>query len=282
MTGRYYFFQGPVQKILDAMDRGQSTVAVSLDLNRSVRSFEIQAGRLVLEKGLTVEKDRLEAIAPVENKVFLLRDKELSPLEVRSEGYYKLVPTRTAPTLEINGIKMHRSKDIDPLEDARLKAGKIARSGDVVLDTCGGLGYSALAVLRAGARKVVSTEKSPEVVRIRSLNPWLTHSRYKEGIHLINADIFQYIRGLEKESFDAVLHDPPRFTSATGNLYGKEFYGHLFRVMRPNGRLFHYTGSPSRIKHGDRFMKNAIKRLETAGFGRLEFHVRLQGILGLK
>ena len=282
MAGLYYFSRDPILKILKAMERGTGSVRVSLDLNLTLQEFKIQTNRLMLENDLAVEREQLEAVAPVEGKIFLFRDQELFPVEVRSGGYYKLVPTQTAPTLEINGIKMHRSKDIDPLEDARLKAGKIVARGNVVLDTCGGLGYSALAVLRAGARKVVSTEKSSEVIQLRSLNPWLTKSRHKDGIDLIHMDIFQYIERLEKDTFDAILHDPPRFSSATGHLYGKEFYAQLFRVMKPRARLFHYTGSPARVKHGDRFVKNTVKRLENAGFGKLSFDEQLQGILGMK
>ena len=38
------------------------------------------------------------------------------------EKYYKLEPIEnTAPTLEIDGIRMHRTKHMTPLEDARRK-----------------------------------------------------------------------------------------------------------------------------------------------------------------
>jgi predicted methyltransferase len=79
-----------------------------------------------------------------------------------------------------------------------------------------------------------------------------------------------------------VIHDPPRFTSATGDLYGKKFYAALFRVMASPSKLFHYTGSPKKIKTRDKFIKNTIKRLERAGFKALCFHDNLQGIYAQK
>jgi predicted methyltransferase len=101
-------------------------------------------------------------------------------------------------------------------------------------------------------------------------------------IDWVNADITHYIQTLGDLSFDSIIHDPPRFTAATGALYGKQFYTQLFRVMKPSSRLFHYTGSPKKINHQDRFIKNAIQRLEQVGFSKVVFNDRLQGICALK
>ncbi|MCP4720156.1 MAG: hypothetical protein GY860_11925, partial [Desulfobacteraceae bacterium] len=130
------------------------------------------------------------------------------------------------------------------------------------------------------------TEKSRAVIQIRNQNPWL-QARDKTQIDLgridlVNADITRYIHNLDDLVFDSVIHDPPRFTSATGELYGKEFYSQLFRVMKPVSRLFHYTGSPKKIKHQDRFIKNAMERLVQAGFSKVVFNDHLQGIHALK
>ena len=304
------------------MDAGEKSIEISLDLNLSSKRFSIKEDCLLLdetgglyETGLldkthvvnkagVVDKNMLESIAVTRQKVFVLNKQGLTPIEVRADGYYKLVPTDTAPILEINGIKMHRSKDIDPLTDAELKTRRVIKPGDQVLDTCGGLGYSALFALKAGAKKVVSTEKSQSVIQIRCQNPWLLvhddeilgfekykFERYDDEkkdridlthIHWVHDDITRYIQDLTEQTFDAVIHDPPRFTSATGELYGKEFYGQLFRVMKPVSRLFHYTGSPKKIKYQDRFIKNAMKRLEYSGFIKVDFNDRLQGIHAIK
>ena len=279
MTHRYYFHSRNAMQIVDAIAKGMNSVRVSLDLNLSEKEWAIAGNSLVMDEASSLETDQLIPVCSAGNKIFYYKSGELQPVEFRGDGYYKLVPTPTVPTLEINGIKMHRSKDIDPLTDARLKAGKVVRKGDIVLDTCGGLGYSALFAVKAGAKTVISIEKDNAVIFLRTLNPWTPGDR---RIDLIHADICRRIIQFNDQQFDSIIHDPPRFTSATGDLYGKPFYHSLFRVLKLRGRLFHYTGSPKKIKEQDRFLKNTQKRLESAGFQRVGFHNRLQGFLAEK
>ncbi len=280
MTNFYFHFES-VSVILEAMQKGKNKVLVSLDLNLTENLWPIEKDRLIIDQALVIDRKTLEAIASVKNKIFLFRDNALSPLEIRSNAYYKLVYTQTAPILEIDGIKMHRSKEMAPLMDAEKKTRMVVSKGDTVLDTCGGLGYSALFAIKAGAKKVMSTEKSSEVIRLRNLNPWLKKTDENQLV-FIHADITQYISGLENNFFNSVIHDPPRFTSQTGDLYGKKFYTELFRVMAPHSKLFHYTGSPKKIKAGDRFIVNTIKRLETSGFTSIVFKDDLQGLFARK
>ena len=275
----YYFYSDTVFKILDAIETHQAWVEVSFDLNQSTKQWPITNNRLYLDKNTVVDVELLNAIKGVENKIFMLQENQLIPLEVRSDGYYKLVPTPTVPTLEINGIKMHRSKEIDPMVDAKLKTSLVVKPGDTVLDTCGGLGYSAFCAIRAGASKVVSTENNPSVIRLRQLNPWMEEH---PCLTLVQADINQYINSFKDESFHSIVHDPPRFSPSTGDLYGKKFYQALFRVLKIPGRLFHYTGSPKRVKHADRFLQNTQKRLEQTGFRQVEFKANLQGFFAQK
>jgi len=61
------------------------------------------------------------------------------------------------------------------------------------------------------------------------------------------------------------LHDPPRFGLA-GELYSQAFYDHLARVLRPGGRLFHYTGAPNRLTSNRDVPNEVSKRLRLAGF----------------
>ncbi len=281
MNKPYYFYFDVVTKLFEAMGNGAQSVCLSLDLNLSEKIWQIEADRLILDDDEFIDRKKLESISLIQNKIFIFQNKALTPVEIRSDAYYKLVPTNSAPTLEINGIKMHRSKDIDPLTDAKLKTQLVVRTNDQVLDTCGGLGYSALFALKAGARKVISTEKSRAVIKIRNLNPWLKISEDKR-LELIRTDITKEIDRFENGMFNSVIHDPPRFTSATGDLYGKKFYDALFRVMAVHSKLFHYTGSPKKIKTKDKFIKNTMKRLEYSGFKDIRFHDNLQGIYAQK
>lgn len=281
MNYTYYFYFDVVTRILAAMENGEKSVGLSLDLNLSEKVWQLEADRLILGNDIFIDMKNLESITAFKNKIFIFQNNELLPIEVREDGYYKLVPTDSAPTLEINGIKMHRSKDIDPLTDAKLKTQLVVKVNDQVLDTCGGLGYSAIFALKAGAEKVISTEKSRAVIKIRNLNPWL--KKYAdERLELIHTDITREIDRFGNGIFNSVIHDPPRFTSATGDLYGKKFYDALFRVMASHSKLFHYTGSPKKIKTKDKFIKNTMKRLEQSGFKALCFHDNLQGIYAQK
>ncbi|MCM2283683.1 MAG: hypothetical protein NDI81_02825 [Desulfobacula sp.] len=277
----FYFDVETVIRILRALQEGKKDILVSLDLNLTEKLWPIQKDRLILDPDVSIDRKMLEAVASRRNIIFRLRDNALTPLEIRSHAYYKLSPTRTAPILEIDGIKMHRSKEMDPLADAQKKTRMVVSTGDTVLDTCGGLGYSAFFALKAGAKKVISTEKSHEVIQLRNLNPWLKKWN-GDALEFVHADITQYIDGMESNMFNSVIHDPPRFTSKTGDLYGKKFYEGLFRVMAPRSKLFHYTGIPKKIKTGDRFVVNTIKRLEASGFHSVMFKDDLQGVFAKK
>jgi hypothetical protein len=79
------------------------------------------------------------------------------------------------------------------------------------------------------------------------------------------ADVAQVISSLPDASFDAALHDPPRFGIA-GELYSQAFYDQLARVLRPRARLFHYTGAPNRLTSGRDVPREVARRLERAGF----------------
>ena len=82
---------------------------------------------------------------------------------------------------------------------------------------------------------------------------------------MIQADIAEEIGTLPVKSVDAVLHDPPRFGIA-GELCSQAFYEQLGRVLKPNGRLFHYTGTPNKLTSGRDVPGEVAKRLRRAGF----------------
>jgi predicted methyltransferase len=176
----------------------------------------------------------------------------------------KLVPTQWgAPTFEIDGIKMLPTAQVSPYADAERKVGLIEPRGKVILDTCGGLGYFAAWCLRGEARQVLSYEKSADVIWLRSLNPWSPATG--SALSLTHGDITEHILTLPANSVDAILHDPPRFGIA-GELYSQAFYDQLARVLRRNGKLFHYTGSPNKLTSGRDVPNEISKRLRNAGF----------------
>ncbi len=196
--------------------------------------------------------------------------------------YYKLKPVGEdkPPTLEINGVQMHRVIDTDPWRDAMAKVRELGSlKGRTVLDICTGLGYTASLEARYGASKVVTVEIDRNVLEIARLNPW-SRGLGEQGIEVINGDILDLLPELKDGSFDRVLHDPPRINVA-GELYSRELYREIYRILKPGGVLFHYTGEPS--KHGNvSYIKGIKNRLLASGFKRVVWSDRAKGFVAFK
>ena len=186
----------------------EAQIELSLDLGLSTMLVNITPEQLVLPSGLVVQRNELEEIARKKNKVFSLKPDGAEPVEIVGEHYYKLAPTLGAPTLEIDGVQMHRTSTVEPFEDSRLKVQDTVMEGDSVLDTCGGLGYTAIWAVKLGAKHVISVEVCPEVQELRARNPW-SKELYQDRIELVDADVFEYVMNLGNEAFDSVIHDPP-------------------------------------------------------------------------
>jgi predicted methyltransferase len=195
---------------------------------------------------------------------------DFQPVARFTTSLIKLIPTDWGPpTFEIDGIKMLPTAHVSPMADADQKVRLVEPAGKRILDTCGGLGYFAACARTAEASQVLSFEVNPDVIWLRSLNPWSPDHRWvprvDEALTLVNANVGERLESLPSESFDAVLHDPPRFGIA-GELYSQQFYHQLARVMRRRGRLFHYTGSPNKLTSGRDVPREVAARLKRAGF----------------
>jgi hypothetical protein len=202
------------------------------------------------------------------------------PISRYATSLIKLVPTQWgAPTFEIDGIKMLPTAHVSPYEDAQRKVALIEPRGKDVLDTCGGLGYFAAWCLQGGARSVRSFEKNPDVLWVRSLNPWSPEGAAQdERLDVTLDDVSQCIATLPNAAFDAALHDPPRFGIA-GELYAQRFYDELARVLKRKGRLFHYTGTPNKLTSGRDVPNEVANRLRRAGFAT---KFQMDGVLAVK
>jgi predicted methyltransferase len=152
---------------------------------------------------------------------------------------------------------------VSPYEDAERKVALIEPRGKRILDTCGGLGYFAAWCLRGEAAHVQSYEKNADVLWLRSLNPW--SPSVAPQLTLAHADVTVEIAALPSASFDAALHDPPRFGIA-GELYSQAFYAELARVLKRGAPLFHYTGSPNKLTSGRNLGNEVSRRLQASGF----------------
>lgn len=272
----YYLHSTNAQQALEAINKGLPSVRLSINLNISEQDFYLTNQSLVLDDDNKISVTQLKKITKKTQKIFLCRNKEITTLEDRSIGYYKLVPTDGAPLLEISGVKMHISKGVDPFTSASEMAQKAVRQGDKVLDCCSGLGYAAIAAQQLGASEVLSIELSPEVIGLRKQNPW-SKGLENSSIKQLHGNSFELIKTMPANTFDAVIHDPPRFSLA-GELYSEAFYRDVFRVLRRDGRLFHYTGNPHVIKKGSSFVDGVVRRLKSAGFKNVEKVAHLMGV----
>ncbi len=253
------------QALLAARRAGATALSCSLDLDRSSTTVELRAD------GWIWDGRQFPYLASCRDRtVYHWLDGGFEPVSRFSGSLIKLVPTQWGPpTFEIDGIKMLPTASVSPYADAERKVGLIAPRGKLILDTCGGLGYFAAWCLRGQASHVYSYESNPDVVWLRSLNPWSPDNRWMPenaaALTLITADVSQQIATLQPASVDAILHDPPRFGIA-GELYSQAFYDQLARVLRRRGRMFHYTGSPNKLTSGRDVPNEVATRLRRAGF----------------
>jgi uncharacterized protein len=231
---------------------GQS-LTCSLDLGRSTSTAEIHAAHW-LWRGQSYPY--LDSCKP--RTIYYWAGENFQPVSRYANSLIKLVSTEW---------------------DAPNKVALIQPRGKVILDCCGGLGYFAAHCLQGGATRIVSFEKNSDVIWLRALNPWSPEWDVADArLELRNEDVSERIAGLADESFDPILHDPPRFGIA-GELYSQLFYDQLARVLKRNGRLFHYTGSPNKLTSGRDVPNEVSKRLRLAGFTT---EIKGDGVLAVK
>ncbi len=258
----YRYLSVPILHKYNALEILKGKTIVSLDLGLSKEGVKI-AKEGVEIRGVFVEKQVLKKIAKdKQNNIFFVFEDGIKKALFFHGAVYKLrlVAPNTAPTLEINGIHMHRIKGITPWEDAKQKVNALnPQSGEKVLDICTGLGYTAIHTHRRETH-VISIEKDKNVLEMAELNPW---SKELEKIEIYLSDAFEFVKKLENESFDAIIHDPPREALAR-ELYSRSFYRELYRILKKGGRLLHYAGEPKRRVTD--FLFCTARRLEECGF----------------
>ena len=261
-------------------NKKKKKLRVTLDLGLSYIEAEIRNNELISNE-ISLDLNLLKDVKG--DVVYALIKGRLLPIKFYDEVFRKFYKLRAigmdkAPTLEINGIHMHRIEGIDPWTDSLIKVKTLGslRSA-LVLDTCTGLGYTAIISLKFGASKVVSVEIDPNVLRIAEFNSW---SRGLVHVEVILGDITKVIKNFDDESFTHVIHDPPRYELA-GELYSLEFYKELSRVLRRGGRLFHYVGKPG-WRRGISIAKGVKNRLAMAGFNVVRWVEEAQGFIAIK
>lgn len=256
-------------EMLAAMHAGTATVTSSIDLNLHRTAFVVSPEGVHLSDGDLLGVPLLDYVARDENSCWIVEGDELIKIEAFSEEtqrYYSLYPTQSAPTMLISGIPMHRIQGIDPWRDTQAK---IAAAGPItgdLLDTCTGLGYTALQAAKSAAH-VTTIEFDATAHEVVRQNPWSMHIFETPNVAMRIGDSAELIADFPDASFDVILHDPPMFSLA-GDLYSSDFYREAKRVLRRRGRFFHYIGNPE-SKSGATVTRGVIRRLQEVGFSRV-------------
>ena len=260
------------EKMRAAASARTGSVECSLDLNLSMTTVD------VADAGWSWRSQQFPWLETCKDRtIYYWADDAFRPVARFTTSLIKLVPTQWGPpTFEIDGIKMLPTARVSPYADAERKVGLIQPRGKMILDTCGGLGYFAAWCVKGHATHVLSYENNPDVIWLRSLNPW--SPEIGRSLSLVQGDIAEQIATLPGNSVDAILHDPPRFGIA-GELYSQVFYNHLARVLKRKGRLFHYTGTPNKLTSGRDVPGEVANRLRRAGFAT---EMNGDGVLAIK
>jgi predicted methyltransferase len=271
-----------VRPILRARREGAARARTSTDLGLTTTEVPLQPEGILLPDGQQLSWPSIEEISRNETACYLVEDGELFRIQSFSDTFhrfYGLMPTERAPTLLVSGIPMHRIKGTDPVQDTRAKVRTIAPITGWVLDTCTGLGYTAVEAART-ADRVTTIELDPAVLDIARQNPWSQSLFSNTHIEQIVGDAFDEIQALEDGSFSRIIHDPPMFSLA-GDLYSGEFYRHMFRVLKSKGRVFHYIGDLE-SRSGRNVVRGVAQRLQEAGFSRVIRKPEAFGVVAIK
>ena len=262
---RIYLTSGVARAILTARRKHDTKVTVSLDLNRTRSVVHMGPRGVRFPDGTELAFTTLQSLLRKGFRVYVADEGGPTPVERRGTYYYKLMATDSAPTLEISGVKMHSSEGCCPYAQAEAIVRAVVRPGDRVLDSCGGLGYTAIWAARLGADRVVSIERDLDVLEMARRNPWSEEYFFDARIDVIPEDVTAHLSAQPSGSFDAIVHDPPHISRA-GDLYGKEFYFELSRVLTATGKLYHYVGEPFSRRGRKDVHSGVAERLATVGF----------------
>ncbi len=254
-----------IKPLLYARKKGADSAITSGDLGMTSVEVPISAEGITFAEGSLLSWDDAEEISEQENACFAFDGDSIRKIQAFSDvtnRHCSLYPTESAPTILIAGFPMHRIKGTNPYQDTLAKI-KAANPMGRVLDTSMGLGYTAIQAAKT-AEHVITVELDPSVMEVARQNPWSRELFDNPKIERRIADSFDEVATFGVETFSRIIHDPPTMQLA-GDLYSGEFYRELHRILKPNGRLFHYIGDLE-SSFGSRVAKGVVERLGKVGF----------------
>ncbi|RQV99476.1 MAG: hypothetical protein EH225_11485 [Calditrichaeota bacterium] len=264
-------------KKLNAIDRSISqTVVISLDLGRSSRKIFFRENDF-LKIGHNLIPIPADILASSDERTIWKYNgkswEKWERFDEQSNRYYKMIFVRQGkpPTIEISGIKMHVTKAGDPSQDTHRKLESLRTIRGTVLDTSLGLGYTAIAASGyPKVERVYVCERDPVILEFCLENPWSIALFTTPRIQPILIPVQEFIGTVPDSYFNVIIHDPPRFALAP-EVYAESFYRNLFRILKPGGELYHYTGDPNRRTRRHSLAEKTATLLSNTGFR----HVRM-------
>ena len=267
----------------------------SIDLNFSkIRLLLTEEGINTNEENpkLISTWDELKLICSKKSGCYSLYDDGSQPWKISSISKKTSIPASLmppieasgAPTMVLGGFTMHRisGDSINPTIDTKAKINSITiNNGYKVLDTCLGLGYTAIeAAKKVGMTgQVTSIEYDDVSIEMCSFNPY-SQQLFDNTllINILEGDACEIVKTFPDNSYNAIIHDPPARALCRTDLYGKQFYSQLYRILKKNGQLFHYIGNPL-SKESGKLYSGITDRLRVVGF---EDIIKVTDAFGLK
>lgn len=252
--------------------KAEQRCAIKVDCGLRQAWAKIENNRAIFENGCMLDLE--ENIQ--ENFCYDLNKQGLHKIAFFAEDtnrFYKLTPTVDWPTFSMGSVPMHKLSS--PRQDTQQKIDFLRPYG-LVLDTCMGLGYTAIASARR-CERVITFERDKNVIILAKVNPYSRDLFLLENIEQKTQDITQGIKAFADQHFDCIIHDPPTF-KLSPELYGRTFYAELLRVLKPAGKLFHYAPL-YKIRQGVNFPLKIKQKLTETGFKVLDYSYEKGGIL---
>jgi len=254
-------------------------ISISLDLGISKEKVNIE-DNIILVRNESIPLEQFKNLK--DDVCYVIENGKVLRIAFFSEKtnlYYKLMPTVDWPALTVSSTPMHRHTHISPKQSAESMVKMIKPVSGKVLDTCCGLGYTAILAAKH-AKEVLTFERDENVIRMASYDPYSQNLFTSKNIHLEQLDINEALQEFEDETFQRVIHDPPTFKYSP-ELYSRNFYRELYRVIKKNGILYHYCPSPGKT-HGKDFSRGVLQRLKRAGFFSIQFNEESSGFRAVK
>lgn len=261
------------------LSQSEGEVSISLDLGLSLSSLKIE-DNLVFFDGQKLSLSEFKKVK--EDTCYVIEDNTLKKAAFFSDEtnfYYKIVPSSDWPTITLSSTPMHRHTKTSPKQDSESKIAEISPVKGNVLDTCCGLGYTAILSAK-NANLVYTFERDKFVLNLASYNPYSIDLFHNKKIKLHEEDVFEGIKKLDSSFFDRVVHDPPTLKYSP-ELFSADFYCEMFRVMKKGAILYHYCPNPQKT-HGAKFYETIIKKLSEAGFKDIKYNENSSGIRAVK